>query len=53
MAEKDDVEGVKVALGVGRYIIDEVEERARVQAKKELKFKRELKKFTGKLRDHK
>jgi hypothetical protein len=51
MAEKDGIEGVRVALGVGQYIIDEVERKAAEEAKKELKFKRSLKKYTGRF-DH-
>ena len=47
------VEGMKVALCVGEFILDEVEKEAKKEADKELRFKRSLKRFTGKRGNHK
>ena len=47
MSKKGSLDEVRVVLAVGQYIIDEVEKGAAEEAKKELKFKRSLQKFTG------
>jgi hypothetical protein len=54
MSKKDDEPSLldlKAFLKVGEYIIQAVENEAKLQAKEELKLKRSLTKFTGKKRD--
>ena len=41
---------INAALQIGQHIIDKVEEGAKEEADKELKFKRSLWKFTGRKR---
>ena len=48
MSKKISVEEAVAAINVGNYIIDQVEKGAAEQAKKELKEKRKMWKYTGK-----